>query len=250
VGPEAVAAVAHRLGIVSPLGTDASLALGTSEVTLLELTSAFVPFSNGGYPVSPFAVTRILTRDGRVIYERNGSGFQKAITDSEIYGMNRMMRLVVTGGTGTKAAFPDFDIAGKTGTSQDYRDAWFVGYTSDLIAGVWVGNDDNSPTRKVTGGLLPAGIWRNVMEPAHRSLTPRPLPGEPLLAMQQPSTISEVQYEDGAAEESARAGPQEKRGFFERLFGGFSRKERGETVPEEKKKLTAFERMKQQQEQR
>jgi penicillin-binding protein 1A len=250
VGPEAVAAVAHRLGIVSALGTDASLALGTSEVTLLELTSAFVPFSNGGYPVPPFAVTRILTRDGRVIYERNGSGFQKAITDSELYGMNRMMRLVVTGGTGTKATFPDFDIAGKTGTSQDYRDAWFIGYTSDLIAGVWVGNDDNTPTRKVTGGLLPAEIWRNVMEPAHHGLTPRPLPGEPLLAMQQPSTISELQYEDGAAEESARATPQEKRGFFERLFGGFSRKERGETVPEEKKKLTAFERMKQQQEQR
>ena len=95
--------------------------------------------------------------------------------------MNRMMRLVVTDGTGSRAAFPDFDIAGKTGTSQDYRDAWFVGYTSELIAGVWVGNDDNSPTKKVTGGLLPAEIWHNVMEPAHRGLTPRPLPGEPLV---------------------------------------------------------------------
>lgn len=226
VGPQAVAAVAHRLGIVSELGNDASLALGTSEVTLLELTSAFVPFSNGGYPVSPFAVTRIRTRDGRVVFERNGSGFPRAITDHDLYGMNRMMRLVVTDGTGSRAAFPDFDIAGKTGTSQDYRDAWFIGYTSELIAGVWAGNDDNSPTKKVTGGLLPAQIWHNVMEPAHRGLTPRPLPGEPLVAVQQqPSTISEVQYDEGAAEETPRAEPPpKKRGFFERLFGAFSRK--------------------------
>ena len=245
-GPAAVAAVAHRLGIVSPLGKDASLALGTSEVTLLELTSAFVPFSNGGYPVSPFAVTRILTRDGRVVYERNGSGFPKAITDNDLYGMNRMMRLVVTDGTGSRAAFPGFDIAGKTGTSQDYRDAWFIGYSSELIAGVWVGNDDNSPTRKVTGGLLPAEIWRNVMESAHRGLTPRPLPGEQQVAMQAPSTISEVLYEQGAAEESPRAAPpEEKRGFFERLFGGFSRRERSELAAPgggEKRNLTAHER--------
>ena len=252
VGPEAVAAVAHRLGIVSTLGKDASLSLGTSEVTLLELTSAMVPFSNGGYPVTPFAVTRILTRDGRVVYERNGSGFPKAITDNDLYGMNRMMRLVVTDGTATAAAFPDFEIAGKTGTSQDYRDAWFIGYTSELIAGVWVGNDDNSPTKKVTGGLLPAEIWRNVMEPAHRGLTPRPLPGVPLVAMQQePSTISEVEYDQGAAEEESR---RERPGFFERLFGGLSGGDRNDEPqtdagePQEKKKLTAFERMKRAQE--
>jgi penicillin-binding protein 1A len=229
VGPDAVASVAHRLGIVSALGKDASISLGTSEVTLLELTSAFVPFSNGGYPVTPFAVTRILTRDGRVVYERKGSGFPKAISDHDLYGMNRMMRLVVTDGTGSRAAFPDFDIAGKTGTSQDYRDAWFVGYTSDLIAGVWVGNDDNSPTKKVTGGLLPARLWQSVMEPAHRGLTPRPLPGEPLVAMREPSTISEVLYEEGAAEELGRVQPrQERRGLLERFFGAFSRKERSE----------------------
>ncbi len=252
VGPEAVATVAHRLGITSPLGKDASIALGTSEVTLLELTSAFVPFSNGGYPVSPFAVTRILTRDGRVVYERNGSGFPKAVTDHDLYGMNRMMRLVVTEGTGNRAAFADHDIAGKTGTSQDYRDAWFVGYTSELIAGVWVGNDDNSPTKKVTGGLLPAQIWHDVMEPAHRSLTPRPLPGEPLVALREPSTISEVEYEQGAAEEEERVEPRRERpGFFERLFGGFSRKERDDgSEPGEKKKLTAFERMMRAQENR
>lgn len=246
VGPQAIAAVAHRLGITSALGSDASLALGTSEVTLLELTSAFVPFSNGGYPVAPFAVTRILTRDGKVVYERNGPGFPKAVTDQDLYGMNRMLRLVVTDGTGNRAGFPDFEIAGKTGTSQDYRDAWFIGYTSELIAGVWVGNDDNSPTKKVTGGLLPAEIWHNVMEAAHRGLTPRPLPGEPVVAMQQPSTISEVQYDQGAAEEVAQTPPlrAEKKGFFERLFGGFGRKkEEATSGKREKRKLTAYERM-------
>jgi len=225
VGPAAVAAVAHRLGIVSPLGNDASIALGTSEVTLLELTSAFVPFSNGGYPVSPYAVTRIRTRDGQVIYQRNGSGFPKSINDNDLYGMNRMMRLVVTDGTGTRAGFPGFDIAGKTGTSQDYRDAWFIGYTSELIAGVWVGNDDNSPTNKVTGGLIPAMIWRQVMEPAHQGLTPRPLPGEAVVASREPATISDSQYDQGAAEEPAPPADANNGGgsFFERLFGGRSR---------------------------
>lgn len=221
LGPEAVAAVAHRLGIVSPLGTDASIALGTSEVTPLELTSAFVPFSNGGYPVTAYAVTRIKTRDGRVVYERNGSGFPKAMSDNDLYGMNRMMRLVITDGTGTRAGFPGFDIAGKTGTSQDYRDAWFIGYTSELIAGVWVGNDDNSPTNKVTGGLIPAIIWRAVMEPAHRGLTPRPLPGSPQVAMSGPAMVTDQQYDQGAAEEPAP--PEINAGnFLERLFGGGS----------------------------
>ena len=220
IGPEAVAAVAHRLGIVSPLGNDASIALGTSEVTPLELTSAFVPFSNGGYPVTAYAVTRILTRDGKVVYERNGSGFPKAISDNDLWGMNRMMRLVVTDGTGTRANFPGFDIAGKTGTSQDYRDAWFMGYTSELIAGVWVGNDDNSPTNKVTGGLIPAAIWREVMEPAHRGLTPRPLPGEPQVASSGPATVTDTQYDMGAAEEPAPPPEINAGNFLERLFGG------------------------------
>ena len=219
VGPQAVIAVAHRLGIVSELKDDASIALGTSEVTPLEMTAAFVPFSNGGYPVTAYAVTRIKTRDGKVVYERNGSGFPKAINDNDLYGMNRMMRLVVTDGTGTRAAFPGFDIAGKTGTSQDYRDAWFIGYTSELVAGVWVGNDDNSPTNKVTGGLVPAMIWREVMEPAHRGLTPRPLPGTPQVAMSGPATVTDQQYDQGAAEEPSP--PAINAGnFLERLFGG------------------------------
>ena len=170
--------------------------------------------------MTAYAVTRILTRDGKVVYERNGSGFPKAVSENDLWGMNRMMRLVVTDGTGTRANFPGFDIAGKTGTSQDYRDAWFIGYTSELIAGVWVGNDDNSPTNKVTGGLIPAMIWRKVMEPAHLGLTPRPLPGEPQVALSGPATVTDTQYDMGAAEE-AEPPPEINAGnFLERLFGG------------------------------
>jgi penicillin-binding protein 1A len=245
VGPENVVAVAHRLGITSKLGTDASIALGTSEVTLLEMTSAFVPFSNGGYPVVPFTVKRILTRDGKVVYERNGSGFPQAITDADLGSMNRMMRTVVTDGTGTRAAFPGADIAGKTGTSQDYRDAWFVGYTSELIAGVWVGNDDNSPTAKVTGGLIPAEIWKDVMEPAHASLSPRPLPGGSIEIAGPATTIARVEppSQDGGEE------PQmQNNGFFESIGNLFGSSPKQPAKKQKAGRMTAQERMKRAQE--
>ena len=92
-----------------------------------------------------------------------------------------MMRAVVTEGTARRAQFGEFEIAGKTGTSQDYRDAWFIGYTSYLVAGVWVGNDDNSPTKKITGGSIPTAIWKDVMEPAHSGLMADAIAGRPRL---------------------------------------------------------------------
>jgi penicillin-binding protein 1A len=177
VGPATVAATAERLGITSPLGHDASLALGTSEVTPLEMTSAFVPFANGGLAVQPYVIKRITTRDGKVLYERKGSGLGQVVSDTELGQMNRLFRAVVRQGTGTKAQFGNFDIGGKTGTSQDYRDAWFVGFTPYYVAGVWLGNDDNTPTKNVTGGSLPAQIWRDVMAPAHQGLAVAILPG-------------------------------------------------------------------------
>ncbi|MEO6608070.1 MAG: PBP1A family penicillin-binding protein [Aestuariivirga sp.] len=177
VGPSNVAATAERLGITSPLGHDASLALGTSEVTPLELTSAFVPFANGGLAVQPYVIRRITTRDGKVLYERKGSGLGQVVSETELGQMNRLFRAVVRHGTGVKAQFGNFDIGGKTGTSQDYRDAWFVGFTPYYVAGVWLGNDDNSPTKNVTGGSLPTQIWRDVMAPAHQGLAVAILPG-------------------------------------------------------------------------
>lgn len=177
-GPENVALTAQRLGIRSPLQANASIALGTSEVNLLELTGAFVPFANGGTTVIPHVVTRITSRDGKVLYQRQGSGLGASISEYDLGAINEMMRAVVQNGTGRRARLKRQDVGGKTGTSQDYRDAWFIGYTAHLVAGVWVGNDDNSPTKRVTGGSLPAQIWRDVMAVAHKRLKKIKLPGK------------------------------------------------------------------------
>ncbi len=178
VGPAEVVATAHRLGITSPLNPVPALALGVSEVTPLEITAAYVPFANGGKAVVPYIVTRITSRDGKVLYERHGSGLGQVITWRDLGMMNDMMRAVVEEGTGRAARIPGRDIGGKTGTSQDYRDAWFIGYAPQLVMGVWLGNDDNTPTRRVTGGSLPARIFRIVMQKALEGLPARPLPGE------------------------------------------------------------------------
>ena len=176
-GPANVALTAQRLGIRSPLHTNASIALGTAEVSLLELTGAFAPFANGGATIIPHVVSRITTRDGKVLYQRQGSGLGVSISDHDLGAINDMMRAVVTSGTARRARLNKQDVGGKTGTSQDYRDAWFIGYTKHLVAGVWVGNDDNSPTKRVTGGSIPAQIWRDVMSAAHQRLAYAKLPG-------------------------------------------------------------------------
>ncbi len=221
VGPKNVVAVAHRLGVTSKLGNDASIALGTSEVTLLELTSAFTPFANGGNTVAPYSVRRIATRDGRIIYERKGDGFGQSVSTVDLGSMNSMMRAVVNEGTGKKAQIPDFDIGGKTGTSQDYRDAWFVGYSGYLVAGVWVGNDNNAPTKNVTGGSLPALIWKDVMTVAHANLAPIPLPGESydeLMTSSDP--YLDLPEEEVTLDELAQLEPpKKKKNLFEMLFG-------------------------------
>jgi penicillin-binding protein 1A len=178
VGPENVVTTAHRLGINSELVPNASIALGTSEVTLLEMTSAFAPFANGGTAVVPYVVSRIISRDGKIIYEREGEGLGVVVNARSLGGMNSMLREVVQSGTGRRAQMEAQDVAGKTGTSQDYRDAWFLGYSAYLVCGVWMGNDDNSPTNKITGGSIPAAIWKDIMEPAHRGLQYASLPGD------------------------------------------------------------------------
>src|SRR6185369_1326839 len=149
VGPAAVAKTAYRLGIASKLDANASLALGTSEVSLIELTSAYAPFANGGDAIAPHVVERVRTHAGKVLYTR----------------------------TAQKAQLAGWPAAGKTGTSQDFRDAWFIGYTGHLVTGVWLGNDDSSPTRKATGGGLPVEIWSRFMRSAHQGVAVSALPG-------------------------------------------------------------------------
>ncbi|HLO76730.1 MAG TPA: PBP1A family penicillin-binding protein [Magnetospirillum sp.] len=176
VGPARVIALAHKLGITSELRNDASLALGTSETSLLELTTAYAPFANGGEGVTAFGVDSVTDPQGKVIWRRQGGGFGQVMSDRALAHMHEMMQAVLTEGTG-KAARLDRPAAGKSGTTQDYRDAWFMGYTADYVAGVWLGNDDQRhEMKKVTGGGLPAQLWKTIMVSAHKGLPPRPLP--------------------------------------------------------------------------
>ena len=177
VTPQAVADTARRLGIVSPLMATPSIALGTSEVTPLELTAAYVPFSNGGRGVIPYAIKRITTAKGQVLYERSGTGPGQVVDPTYVGMMNSMLSETVIDGTGTKARVAGWPVAGKTGTSQDFRDAWFIGYTGALTTGVWFGNDDNKPTKHATGGSLPAIAWQRFMSAALDGQAVAALPG-------------------------------------------------------------------------
>jgi penicillin-binding protein 1A len=177
-GVDDVINVAHRLGITSDLARDASLALGTSEVTLLDLTTSYCAFASGGRGAIPYAIAEIRDKSGAVLYHREGDGGGRIIQPQLVGEMNRMLASVIARGTGRSAAF-DRPIAGKTGTTQDFRDAWFVGYSADLVAGVWFGNDDNSPMKHVTGGSLPAATWRTFMVAASEGTPVRPLPSAP-----------------------------------------------------------------------
>lgn len=176
VGPDAVVEAAHRMGIQSDLQANTSIALGTSEVTPLELTAAYVPFANGGYRPDIHFIQRITTASGKVLYENSGGSAPRVIKADIVGMMNSMMTGTVEVGTAKKAAF-NWPSAGKTGTSQNSRDAWFVGYTANLTTGVWFGNDDGSPMKKVTGGALPAQAWHEFMVAAHEGVPVRPLPG-------------------------------------------------------------------------
>jgi penicillin-binding protein 1A len=177
VGRWRVVRTARRLGIHSALHSQPSMALGTAEVTLLELTGAYAPFANGGQGVLPHIITRVRNGDGKVLYTHKSTGTGQVVALPYVAEMNDMLNATLTDGTGKQAAIPDHVAAGKTGTSQDSRDAWFVGYTAYYVAGVWVGNDDGSKMRKVTGGTVPAKLWHDIMLYAHQGKTPLPLPG-------------------------------------------------------------------------
>ncbi len=177
VGPTAVTRTAHRLGIASKLEPNASIALGTSEVSLLEMVSAFAPFANNGMAISPHVIESIRGKDGKRRYQRRPQSLGQIIEPRYVGMMNAMMQETLLTGTGRKADLGGRPAAGKTGTSQDFRDGWFVGYTAQLVTGVWLGNDDSSPTRKMTGGGLPSEIWARFMKNAHRSTPVAGLPG-------------------------------------------------------------------------
>ncbi len=176
LGPERVAEAARRLGITSDLEVAPSLALGASEVTLLELTSAYATFANRGHGVWPYGILEIRDATGYVIYRRRGGGLSPLVSAYNVDQMTDLMTASVEWGTG-KAAQIGHPAAGKTGTSQEFRDAWFVGFTRDLVAGAWLGNDDGTPMKGVTGGGLPAKLWARFMAQALENQEPQPLAG-------------------------------------------------------------------------
>ncbi len=200
VGRDKVVRTARRLGITSDLKPSPSLALGAEEVTLIDLTAAYGAFASGGFGVWPFGIREIRDGKGRVLYRRQGSGAGRVVSQGDVAAMNEMLSGVIAFGTG-RAARLDRPAAGKTGTSQLYRDAWFIGYTADMVAGVWMGNDDGKPMKKVTGGGPPARTWARFMAAAHGGLPPRPLPG----------------VATGAA-----PGPEPEQGLWDRLMSGLS----------------------------
>jgi penicillin-binding protein 1A len=177
VTPMAVVRTAYRLGIASKLEPNASIALGTSEVSVLELVGAYAPFANGGFALLPHVIGKITASNGKVLYARSAPQFGRVVDAHYVTMMNAMMAETLTIGTAQKATLPGWPAAGKTGTSQDFRDAWFIGYTAHLVTGVWLGNDDGTPTKHVTGGSLPVEVWSRFMRGAHQGVPVASLPG-------------------------------------------------------------------------
>ena len=174
VGLDKVIQKARDMGVSSTLNKEPSLALGTSEVSMLELTGAYAIVANGGFSVFPHAVSKITGRSGEVLYQRTDDFPSRLMNPLHAGEMNNMLASVIAKGTGRNAII-DRPAAGKTGTTSDYRDAWFIGYTAELVAGVWMGNDDGSPMDEVTGGDLPAKLWHDFMLHAHQNLPVRSL---------------------------------------------------------------------------
>lgn len=175
IGIDRIVEMGHRLGIRSTLPELPAIALGAAEVNLLELTAAYSVFNNDGAYREPYFIAAITNSRGDVLYQHAEIGAQRALQAEQAQAMSTMLQDVVLTGTGRRATLPGRPSAGKTGTSQSFRDAWFVGYTADYTAGVWVGNDDDTPMQDVTGGGLPAQIWQRFMQRAHQGLPVRAL---------------------------------------------------------------------------
>ncbi len=179
LGLDKVVKTAVDMGVRTPLRINRALALGTSEVTVLDQAAGYSTFSNGGFKVEPYAVVEIRDNLGNVLWshENDAPKPERTIPPQAIADMNKILVNVVENGTGRRAILPGLTVAGKTGTSQDYRDAWFIGFTGDLTCAVWFGNDDFTGTRDMTGGSLPAMTFHEVMMLAQAGIEPKPLPG-------------------------------------------------------------------------
>ena len=219
-GRQHVANMARRLGVVSDIPTHPSMALGVNELTLLELTTAYAHLARNGHSVWPYGIDNIARNDEQskdTIYRRLSSAPGRVLSPNVVQHMHHMLRETVRIGTGRRAQIPGYQIAGKTGTSQSYRDAWFIGYTPHYVAGVWLGNDNNSPMDHVTGGSLPAQLWRDVMTAAHKDIKPYQHSAPTLPEEEQP--LPWLDDETQTLEPQPQQGPSGRPGnWFDQLF--------------------------------
>jgi penicillin-binding protein 1A len=179
VGRDVVAADARRLGITSPINTDPAMALGTTNVTPLEMAQAYDALGNGGQKVEAYGIEQVHVVGGSVIYRHRPAPRPQVVNNPQLSELDEMMRQVITAGTGTAAAIPGKDVAGKTGTTSDFKDAWFCGFTGGITTVVWMGRDDARPMAHIAGGSAPAQLWRAFMTTAIRRLPNGPIPPGP-----------------------------------------------------------------------
>ena len=205
--PERIAALAKRFGIDSEMKPFPSIALGSQETSLWELVRAYGVFQSGGYRMEPYLIARVTDSRGQVYFEHPVSERERVYPEDLAAEMNAMMMRVITAsfGTGGRARIPNWTVAGKTGTSQESRDAWFVGFTAAYIGGVWVGNDDDSPMRRVTGGGLPAELWAEIMKVAHEGKKPEALFGANRAVVLDPAAEQRITFYRGMAQAFAAA---------------------------------------------
>jgi penicillin-binding protein 1A len=196
---------AHKFGIVTPLPDTPSLPIGADEVNVLEHAVAYATFPNKGKAVTPHAVLEVRTGAGDLVwrYDRDGPKPRQIIPPSVAADMAMMMSHVVSEGTARRAILDGIPAAGKTGTTNAYRDAWFVGYTGNFVCGVWYGNDDYSPTNRLTGGALPAQTWHDIMTAAHRGVEIKDIAG--VAAPAKPTAAKDARTADN--EDTANPAP-------------------------------------------
>lgn len=199
IGPTRVVEIANRFGITDQLGANYSIALGSSEVTLIDLTAAYMVFANEGIKRPPFMITQVTNTSGKTLYARKEREGQRVYAIPYARQMTSMLRDVIDTGTGYGARLGNRQVAGKTGTSQDFRDAWFVGFSAQYVTGVWMGNDDNSPMVKVTGGLLPVDAWKSYMREAHKGVKFKALRA-PDPTITDPETVALMSFYEGLTE--------------------------------------------------
>jgi penicillin-binding protein 1A len=214
VGRAKIVKLAHDMGLRTPLPDTPSLPIGADEVTVLDHTAAFAAFPNMGKAVTPHAILEVRTGTGDLVwrFDRDGPKPRQVMPPAVAGDMIKMMNSVVENGTGRRARLDDTAAAGKTGTTNAYRDAWFVGYTGNFVCGVWLGNDDYQVMNRMTGGSVPAMTWHKIMAYAHQGIELKPLPGVPAPQARQQPAVAEVKSKSNEPQPPPRPALLTKRG--------------------------------------